>query len=208
MPRFPRGAGAYAEYVAAPSRQFALMPRGLSPIDAAALPLASLTAWQCLVETAHVTAGQTVLIHGATGGVGHLAVQIATSRGARVLMTCGRQDRDALAARDADVALDLVGGGDTGLLLDTLREGGLLLAVADGASASVKAAATKRGVSVMEPLVEPDGNTLEEIARLVEAGHLTAKVAEVFPLERAATAHERLERGGVQGKLVLEVSQL
>jgi NADPH:quinone reductase-like Zn-dependent oxidoreductase len=207
MPRFPRAAGAYAEYVTAPSRQFASMPRGLSPIDAAALPLAALTAWQCLVETARIEAGQTVIIHGASGGVGHLAVQIAKSRGARVVMTCGRADREALEARGLDLALDLVGGDDTRLLLDTLREGGLLLEVADGASDEVKLAASERGISVMEPLVEPDGKALEEIARLTESGHLIVKLGEVFPLEQAAAAHERLERGGVRGKLVLEVSQ-
>jgi NADPH:quinone reductase-like Zn-dependent oxidoreductase len=207
MPWFPRAAAAYAEYVTAPSRQFASMPRGLSPNDAAALPLAALTAWQCLVETARVETGQIVVIHGAAGGVGHLAMQLAQSRGAGVVMTRGRADRSALEARGLDLALDLVGGDDTRLLLDTLREGGLLLAVADGASDEVKLAARERGIDVLEPLVEPDGNALEEIARLVESGDLTVQLDGVFPLEQAAAAHERLERGGVQGKLVLEVSQ-
>jgi NADPH:quinone reductase-like Zn-dependent oxidoreductase len=195
MPRFPRAAGAYAEYVAAPSRQFAPMPKGISPIDAAALPLAALTAWQCLVDAAHIGEGTRVMIHGASGGVGHLAAQIAKARCAE------------LAERQADVALDLVGGDDTGALLDRLRDNGLLLAVAEGASDEVKAAAKQRGLRVLEPLVEPDGHALEEIAQLVETGRLKVDVKEVFPLERAADAHARLERGGVRGKLVLEVSQ-
>ncbi len=206
MPRFPRAAHAYAEYVTAPSHQLASMPRGLSPIEAAALPLAALTAWQCLVEVADVDEETTVLIHGASGGVGDLAVQIAKFFAACVVTT-GRQDRAALMKRDMDVALDLVGGEDTRALLDTLREGGLLLAVAEGATDAVKAAAARRGVQVFEPLVEPDGGALEEIRRLVDSGRLRVKVEEVFPLERAAAAHERLERGGVRGKLVLEVSQ-
>lgn len=206
MPRFPRAAHAYAEYVTAPSHQLASMPRGLSPIEAAALPLAALTAWQCLVDVADVDEETTVLIHGASGGVGDLAVQIAKFFAACVVTT-GRQDRAALMKRDVDVALDLVGGEDTRALLDTLREGGLLLAVAEGATDAVKAAAAQRGVQVFEPLVEPDGGALEEIRRLVESGRLRVKVEEVFPLERAAAAHERLERGGVRGKLVLEVSQ-
>ena len=198
MPRFPRAAGAYAEYVTAPSRQFARVPRGISPVQAAAMPLASLTAWQCLEG---LRPGQRVLVHGASGGVGHLAVQISRARGATVLTTTSR-DRAALAARKLDVALDLVGGEDTALLADTLVEGGLLVIVADGAADTIK-----RQVRVIEPLVEPDGHELEQIAKLIERGDLEVAVDEVFPLECAADAHARLERGGVKGKLVLEVSK-
>jgi NADPH:quinone reductase-like Zn-dependent oxidoreductase len=104
-----------------------------------------------------------------------------------------------------DVALDLVGGKDTSALIATLRQGGLLLAVPDGADDSVKAEAVSRGVRVVEPLVEPDGHALEEIAKLVGSGELKVIVSETFPLERAAAAHDRLERGGIKGKLVLEV---
>jgi NADPH:quinone reductase-like Zn-dependent oxidoreductase len=204
MPRFPRAAGAYAEYVAAPSRQFARMPERMSPVEAAALPLAALTAWQCLVDAAQIRKGQTVLVHGAGGGVGHLAVQIAQALGARVLAT-GRLDREALDERGADVALDLVGGADTRVLVASVRPDGLLLAVADAADGAVNAEAKRRGVRVQEPLVEPDGHALEEIAKLVGSGALKVTVAETFPLERARAAHERLERGGVRGKLVLEV---
>ncbi len=203
MPRFPRSAGAYSEYVAAPSRQFARAPEGISPVEAAALPLAALTAWQCLVEAASIQEGQTVLVHGASGGVGHLALQIAEARGASVVATRHRGDREALLARDVDVALDLVGGGDTEALLATLREGGTLLAVADGANDGVKAQAARRGVRVMEPLVEPDGRGLEEISRLIESGALEVKVEEVFPLDQAARAHQALEKRGRKGKLVL-----
>jgi NADPH:quinone reductase-like Zn-dependent oxidoreductase len=205
MPRFPRSAGAYAEYVAAPSRQFAGAPEGISPVEAAALPLAALTAWQCLVDSAHLQEGQTVLVHGASGGVGRLAVQIAESRGAKVVATSHRGDRDALAARDVDVALDLVGGDDTKALLATLRESGILLAVADGADEMVKAEARRREVRVLEPLVEPDGHGLEEISRLVETGRLKVTVEEVFHLEQADLAHEALEKGGRRGKLVLAI---
>jgi NADPH:quinone reductase-like Zn-dependent oxidoreductase len=206
MPKFPRAAGAYSEFVAAPSRQFARAPSKISATDAAALPLAALTAWQCLVDGAQVTSGQKVLVHGASGGVGHLAVQMARARGAGVLTT-GSRDRQALGASDLDVALDLVGGDDTMLLLETLRDGGLLLAVAGGASEEVKRDAGKRRVRVMEPLVEPDGHALERIAELVDSGDLAVTIDEVFPLEEAAAAHERLEKGGVKGKIVLEVNR-
>src|SRR5450759_2976809 len=87
MPRVPRAAGAYAEYVTAPSRQFARLPDGISPTEGAALPLAALTAWQCLVDAAQIRRGRTVLVHGAAGGVGHLAVQIAKAHGTRVIAT-------------------------------------------------------------------------------------------------------------------------
>jgi NADPH:quinone reductase-like Zn-dependent oxidoreductase len=205
MPRFPRSAGGYAEYVAAPSRQFAGAPEGISAVEAAALPLAALTAWQCLVDSAHVQEGQTVLVHGASGGVGRLAVQIAESRGATVVATNHRGDREALAARDVDVALDLVGGDDTEAMLATLRKGGILLAVADGADEVVKAEASRREVRVIEPLVEPDGHGLEEISRLVDSGRLKVTVEEVFRLEQADLAHETLEKGGRRGKLVLAI---
>ena len=205
MPRFPRAAGAYAEYVTAPSRQFARVPKAIPPIEAAALPLALLTAWQCLIDAGQIRDGQKVLIHGAGGGVGHLAVQIAKARGARVIATTGRADREALNAREVDVVLDLVGGDDIHLLLDTLCRGGLLLEVAGGPSDELKAQAKRRSLRVLEPLVEPDGHVLELATDLIEAGDLKVTVAETFPLERAAAAHERLERGGVRGKLVLEV---
>lgn len=205
MPRFPRAAGGYAEYVTAPSRQLAQVPDGISPVLAASLPLAWLTAWQCLIDTAQILGGQTVLIHGASGGVGQLAAQIAKARGARVVATNGRDDRDALQTRDADVAMDLVGGMDTLELVATIRPGGLLLAVADGTDDAVKAEAVRRGVRVEEPLVEPDGHALEAAAEMLEDRVLKVNVQETFALEQADAAHRRQEQGGVRGKLVLEV---
>ncbi len=207
MPRFPRAASGYAEFVTAPSRQLARVPSSMPVFQAAALPLAALTAWQCLVDVAGVQRGTRVLIHGASGGVGHLAIQIARARGAAVETTTGRHDREALACREMDVALDLVGGVDTPALLDTLRVGGLLLGVADGATDDVKREARRRRIRVMEPLVEPDGHALDCINRLIVTGELQVAVDEVFPLERAAVAHERLERGGVRGKILLEVNR-
>lgn len=205
MPRFPRAAGAYGEYVTAPSRQFARAPRNVSDIEAAALPLASLTALQSLVEAAGVEAGQTLLVHGASGGVGHLAQQLGKIKGARVLSTTSR-DRAALEEQEVDLALDLVGGRDVTLLLAMLRPGGTLLEIAGAATEETKREAREKNVRILEPLVEPDGHGLEEIARLVESGDLTVTVDEVFPLEAAAAAHQRLEQGGVRGKLVLEVN--
>src|SRR3954471_19278720 len=156
MPWFPRLARAYAEYVTAPTRHFARTPDSLEDEAAGGLPLAGLTAWQALVDTAGVGDGDRVLIHAAAGGVGHLAVQIAKSRGAHVIGTARSDKHDFLrglgvdepidytagpfeeAVGDVDVVLDLVGGDDYGLgSLKALREGGLLIAIPAGVADAV-----------------------------------------------------------------------
>lgn len=223
MPRFPRAAGAYAEYVSAPSLQFARMPDGLDFAEAAAVPLAALTAWQALIGAAELQAGQSVLVHGASGGVGHLAIQLARARGASVVASARSAshpylrelgaheliDREATAVEDAlsdvDAVVELVGGTQTAAALRTLRPGGVLLAIADGADEETQAEARRAGVRVLEPLVEPDGRALDEIARLIAEGAIRPVVEEVLPLSRAADAHRRLDAGGVRGKLVLSV---
>src|SRR5689334_192839 len=149
MPWFPRQAGAYAEYVTAPSRHFAHIPDDVDDVTAAATPLAGLTAWQILVDTADVQRDQRVLIHAAGGGVGHLAVQIAKTRGAHVVGTASAGKHadlvalgldDAIdhhaeeitqATRDIDVAVDLteVNGPSS---LAVMRRGGLLVCVPSG----------------------------------------------------------------------------
>lgn len=204
MPHFPRAAGAYAEYVAAPSLHFARMPNRLDFVHAAALPLVSLTAWQSLFDAAVLRPGQSVLVHGATGGVGQVAAQLVAAHGASVLTTSRSNPLTEIDV-EVDVVLDLVGGADTAAAIGHLRHGGILLAVADGADDATRAAAEKRAVEVLEPLVEPDGRRLDQIANEVTEGRLELAIEDVLPLEQAADAHRRLERGGVGGKLVLEV---
>jgi NADPH:quinone reductase-like Zn-dependent oxidoreductase len=225
MPWFPREAGAYSELVTAPSRQFAHMPDGLSFEEAAALPLAALTAWQTLVDTARVGDGDRVLINGASGGVGHIAVQIAKARGAHVIGTARAANHDFLrelgadecvdyeqvelsdAASGVDVVVDFVGGEASVAALDTLREGGLLVSIPGGPSEDAIAEAERRGIRVTGILVEPDGHALGQIAALVSDGRLTVAVERSLPLEQAAEAHRLLEAGGVRGKIVLAVRQ-
>jgi NADPH:quinone reductase-like Zn-dependent oxidoreductase len=222
MPWFPRAASAYAEYVTAPSLHFARMPEGIGFEDAAALPLATLTAMQAL-EAAAVGAGTRVLVLAASGGVGHLTVQLAKLRGAHVTAAGSPRNHDFLRelgadevadrtsvpveqfAADADVVIDLVGGEATGAALATLREDGVLVAVADGADDATKLEAERRAVSVIEPLVEPNGRALDEVAELVGAERMRVVVDRVFALEEAAAAHEYLEQGSARGKLVLRV---
>jgi NADPH:quinone reductase-like Zn-dependent oxidoreductase len=206
MPHFPRAAGAYSEYVAAPSLQFARMPEQLDFVQASALPLGALTAWQSLFDAAQLRPGQSVLVHGATGGVGQLAAQLAAAGGASVVSTSRAEPLSELTT-EVDVALDLVGGEGTAAALGKVRRGGILLAIADGADEATRQRAERRRVRVLEPLVEPDGRALDQIAAQVAAGKLEVAVREVFPLAAAADAHRRLERGGVRGKLVLEVGK-
>ncbi|GAB7191883.1 NADP-dependent oxidoreductase [Kineococcus sp. NUM-3379] len=228
MPWFPRQAGAYAQYVTAPSRHFARKPRTLGHDAAAALPLAGLTAWQVLVDAAHVQPGQHVLVHAAAGGVGHLAVQIAKHLGARVTGTARADKHDWLrslgaddvvdytaqpfeqAVRDVDVVVDLVpdtgGGRGTGARsLDVLRPGGLLVAVPGGVAPELAEQARARGLRTSAFLVEPDGAALTRLAELVDAGHLRVEVEDVLPLAQAAEAHRRIASGRTRGKLVLSV---
>ena len=223
MPRFPWQAGAYADYVTAPSRHFAPKPAGLSHEEAAALPLAGLTAWQALVDTADVQEGQRVLVHAAAGGVGHLAVQVAKARGAYVLGTARAAKHDFLRsigvdepidytttdftteAKDVDVVVDLIGGEYGGRSLRVLRPGGLLVAIT-GAGPATLLMAEKAEVRAKQLLVEPDHAGLEGLAALVEAGRLRPRVSEVLPLEEAARAHELGESGRTTGKIVLSVA--
>jgi NADPH:quinone reductase-like Zn-dependent oxidoreductase len=224
MPRFPREAAAYAEYATSPSRQLARTPTVLGDVEAGGLPLAGLTAWQALVETAGVEAGDRVVILGAAGGVGHLAVQIAKARGAHVTGTARSAKHDFLAqlgadeavdytsraveevVRDADVLLDLIGG-ETGLqALPSLRDGGLLITVPSSSGLEPLREAAAGRVRVTGILVEPDRAGLEALAALVEAGSLRVHVERTFPLEQAAAAHEAGETGRTQGKIVLTVA--
>ncbi|MFE3205853.1 NADP-dependent oxidoreductase [Embleya sp. NPDC059237] len=227
MPWFPRAVGGYAEYVTAPARQFARKPAGLTHEQAAAVPLAALTAWQALVDTAGLRAGQRVLIHAAAGGVGHFAVQFAKHLGTHVIGTAssGRHDwltklgADELvdytavrfedATRDVDVVIDLVGDDHdrtSTRSLDVLRPGGLLVAIPAGVSAELAEAARSRGMRASAFLVEPDGPALTRIAELIDTGEVTVEIEEVFGLEQVARAHARGETDRTRGKLVLRVA--
>ncbi|MFF3401318.1 NADP-dependent oxidoreductase [Streptomyces sp. NPDC002659] len=227
MPWFPRAAGGYAEYVTAPARQFARKPASISHEQAAAVPLAALTAWQALVDTAGIRPGQRVLIHAAAGGVGHFAVQFAKHLGAHVTGTASSARHEWLtalgadelidyttvrfeeAAKDIDVVIDLVGDvrdNTSTRSLDVLRPGGLIVAIPAGVSPELHEAAESRGLRTSAFLVEPDGPALTRIAELIEAGEVSVEVEEVFPLEQAAQAHTRGESDRTRGKLVLRVT--
>ncbi|MFJ4417062.1 NADP-dependent oxidoreductase [Streptomyces sp. NPDC088925] len=219
---YPHGAGSHAEYVTGPARAFAAKPAGIDHVQAAALPLAALTAWQALVDTAALRAGQRVLVHAAAGGVGHLAVQLAKERGAHVTGTASAPKHDFLRALGADacvdyrtedftaaeepydVVLDPIGGETATRSVGVLRPGGVLVSLVPGAP-DTPAAAEKAGVRAVTLLVEHDHAGMRALAGLAAAGRLRAHVSGTFPLAEGARAHAQGETGRTTGKLVLTV---
>ncbi|MEU8413396.1 NADP-dependent oxidoreductase [Amycolatopsis japonica] len=223
MPSFPFQAGAYSEYVAAPSRHFARKPSTLDHVHAAAVPLAGLTVWQSLVDTADVRPGQRVLIHAAAGGVGHLAVQIAKARGAYVIGTASAAKHEFLRGlgadelidyrttdfadevRDVDVVLDTIGLEYGPRSLKTLRRGGRLVQLTRTNDERMPELAEAAGVTAGFTLAEPDRTGLLALAELVGSGRLKPTIDTVFPLEEAAKAQELVAAGKTTGKVVLSV---
>lgn len=220
---YPHGAGSHAEYVVGRARAFAPKPASVDHVQAGALPLAALTAWQSLVDTAQVAEGDRVLIHAAAGGVGHLAVQIAKARGAYVIGTASSPKHDfvrglgadevidyrevdfAEAVESADVVLDTIGGEYQLRSLRTLRPGGVLVSTLPIPAEGLADEARRLGVRAELILVEADHAGMLAIANLVETGRLRATIADTFPLTDAARAHEAAETGRTAGKLVLTV---
>ncbi|GGV22829.1 NADPH:quinone reductase [Streptomyces filipinensis] len=225
MPYFPAAAGANAEYLVAPARQLARKPVGISHEEAAALPLVGLTAWHALVEIAQLRPGQRVLIHGAGGGLGHIAVQLAKHLGAEVIGTASAAKHDFLRGLGADLLIDYrtqdytevlrdapvdavlepLGGGNAERSFGVLRRGGVLVTAVERTSTTLPELAEESGVRFAAVGVEPDPAGLDALTELVEAGSLRVHLQQVFPLEKLSEAHEVLAAGGVQGKLSITV---
>jgi NADPH:quinone reductase-like Zn-dependent oxidoreductase len=216
----PREVGAFAEFVATPADVCARKPERLDFVQAAAVPLAALTAWQGLFTQGSLQPGQSVLIHGAAGGVGHFAVQFAADRGASVIATCSGEDRDFVkslgamtvvdykredfrdAVRVVDLVFDLVGGETQDRSWSVLRPGGILVSTL-GEPDPAKAA--EHGAMGLGYMAQPNGAQLAQIARLIDTGEVMPHVDGVFPFDLAAEAERRLERDHVRGKLVLQL---
>ncbi|MBY8863208.1 NADP-dependent oxidoreductase [Nocardia sp. CA2R105] len=223
MPLFPRAAGAYAELVAAPALHLTRKPASLSHVEAAALPVVGLTAWQGLVDLGGVRAGDRVLVHGGGGGVGHVAIQIAKSLGAHVIATASGSKREFVeglgadevidyrtvdfteAVRDIDVVLDTLGGDTVERSLAVLRPGGHLVTAVAEEDSELAEKFEAAGMRFSGIAVDPDPVALQRLVELVEQGRLRVHVQETFPFERVADAHRLLDGGHLQGKLVLTV---
>jgi NADPH:quinone reductase-like Zn-dependent oxidoreductase len=213
--------GSNAEYVVAASTDVAAKPRSIDLLHSAALPHVTLTAWQALIETAQIAAGQTVLIHGAAGGVGHIAVQLAHWRGAKVIGTASTHI-DVLrelkvdeiinyattpfesVVHDVDVVIDTVGGDTQARSWAVLKRGGILVSTIQ---APVEETAVSHGVRQgMVYASPPIGPTLTQVATLVDEGIIKPIVSVVLPLSETRQAHVQIEGKHVAGKLVLQVA--
>ena len=210
------GGGGYAEFAVASAESTARKPAGVSHEQAAALPVAGSTAWQALFDRGGLERGQTALIAGAAGGVGHLAVQFAKVAGARVIGTGSSRNRDfvlglgadeyvdyteqdvGVAVSGVDVAFDTVGGDTTQTLVPAVRDGGIVVTIAGPPPDDERV----RG----DPLtVSARSDQLTRIADLAAAGEVRVELAEVLPLTEVRRAHELSESGHTRGKLVLTV---
>jgi NADPH:quinone reductase-like Zn-dependent oxidoreductase len=213
--------GAAADYTLIPARFLAPKPRTLGYVESAAIPLAALSAWQGLFDHGHLEAGQRVLIHGAAGGVGGFAVQLARWRGARVIATASTGNVEAARALGADQVVDHTGtrfedavdrvdlvfdtaGGDRlERSLAVLGQGGRLVSVAEEPPRERAAA---QGVSAVYFVVEPDRDQLVELAGLADRGVVRPAIDQVFPLAEARKAFERTLADHPGGKIVLRVA--
>jgi NADPH:quinone reductase-like Zn-dependent oxidoreductase len=208
--------GAAAEYTMIQAEFLAPKPENLGHVESAALPLAGLSAWQGLFVHGELTEGQRALVHGAAGGVGHLAVQLARVRGAYVIGTASAANVDTVrelgahevidhssvrfedAVEDVDLVFDAAGGEKLERSPAVLRPGGRLVSVAAEPP-------RRRGIKSIYFVVEPNREQLVELARLADQGHLRPAIDEVFPLVDARKAFERSLDDQRRGKIVLRV---
>jgi NADPH:quinone reductase-like Zn-dependent oxidoreductase len=215
-----RDRGAFAEYVVVKPAEAAPKPTRLNHAEAAAVPLAGLTAWQGLFDHGGLKAGQRVLIHGGAGGVGHFAVQFAKARGATVLTTVSGDDLDFVRqlgaeeaidyktqrfeeiARDIDLVFDLVAGETQERSWSVLKPGGILVSTL-GQPPQEKA--QQHGVRAVGYMAQPNSDELTEIGRLIDAGKVRPVIAAIFPFDAAPQAMQRLQAGHVRGKIVLQL---
>jgi NADPH:quinone reductase-like Zn-dependent oxidoreductase len=212
--------GAYAEYALCYAEAIAPMPHTLDYIHAAAVPLAAMTAWQALFDTADLHSGQTLLIHGGAGGVGGYAIQLAKLKGARVIATAAVEHLDYIKnlgadlvidyhaqpfeqqVKDVAVVLDLVGGETQARSWQVIRHGGILVS-----TVGVPASGIPEGIRAIGMALNPKAERqLQQIAQLIDAHQIEATVEKTFELEAAAAAQEFSQHGHPYGKLVLQVT--
>jgi NADPH:quinone reductase-like Zn-dependent oxidoreductase len=209
---------AYAQYVRVPVAAMARAPERIDAVHAAAAPMAALTAWQALFDAGGLKAGETVLIHGAAGGVAHMAVQLAKHAGARVIGTASAENLAFVRAlgadevidyktqkfeelvHDADLVFDTVGGDTLERSYGVLRKGGRVVSIAGRVDPET---AARHGVVAKGIVVHPDAAQLAEVARLLDAGAIRTEIDSVYPLAEAAKAHAKSETRHLHGRLVL-----
>src|SRR5438105_1181587 len=214
--------GGYAEFAVAKESETALKPRNINFVEAAAVPLAATTAWQALVDTAKIDKGQTVLIHGGSGGVGSFAIPIAKARGAKVIATASTAHQDSLkqlgvdqaidytttkfedVVKDVDVVLNCVRADALGHSYGVVKKGGIIVSITDEPDQTECA---KHGIRGSRLGANPDAKVLEELTKLIEARKMTPIVSQTFPLAEASKAHQQIETHHTLGKIVLKVAE-
>lgn len=213
--------GGYAEYALVTEDEAAKKPAQLDFVQAAAVPLAALTAWQGLFDQGGLKAGQRVLIHGGAGGVGHFAVQFAKAKGAWVATTVSGQDIALVrklgadrpidykaetfedVVKDIDLVFDLIGGDTQTRSFAVLKDGGTLISTLQKPDEAELARKHARGGHY---LAKPDARELAEIAGLIDAGKVKVIVNAIYPLDEVARAHKHMENDHIAGKVVLQVA--
>jgi NADPH:quinone reductase-like Zn-dependent oxidoreductase len=213
--------GAWAEYVTVREWEVAAKPKSLSFVEAAAVPMGALTAWQSLVDTAKLHAGQTILIHGGSGGVGSFAIQIAKARGARVIATASTANQDLLKQLGADVAIDYTKtkfedmAKDVNAVLDpvgkdtlvrsygVVKQGGIVMSLVARPDPTEL---EKRGIRGATIFSHADAKDFAEIAQLIDAGKIKPIVTQVLPLSEAIAAEQQAETHHTRGKVVLRIA--
>jgi NADPH:quinone reductase-like Zn-dependent oxidoreductase len=214
------GGGAYAALFAAPAGMVAPKPRRLSDVEAASVPLAAQTAWQGLFDHGHLERGQTVLIHGASGGVGTFAVQLAHWKGATVFATASASNADYLrslgadqvidykatpfesVAKNVDLVYDLIGGETQRRSYGVLKPGGRLIATAQPPS---EQDAAKHKVQAMMMRMNASTANLTQLTELLDSGRIKTLVAKTYPLTHARDAWTDIMSGHTRGKIVLQM---
>jgi NADPH:quinone reductase-like Zn-dependent oxidoreductase len=213
--------GGYAEYAVANEKEAAVKPKSISFVEAAGVPIVALTAWQALIDSAKLSAGQSVLIHGGSGGVGTFAIQIAKSRGAKVFATASTANQDLLkqlgadvaidytkqkfedVAKDVDVVLDSVGGDTLARSYGVVKKGGFIATLVSRLDQDELAKHAIRGESIS---VTPNSEELAEIGKLIDGGKIKVIVSQTLPLADAIKAQEQAATGHTRGKIVLKVA--
>lgn len=215
---------AYAEYIAAPASQLAIKPRNISFEEAAAATLAPLTAWQAFTKNGHLKAGDRILIHAASGGVGHYAVQIAKHLGAYVIGTSSAANKEFVlglgvdqyidyraqrfedVVKDVDFVLETIGGDNFVRSLDVLKSTGTIVNLPSGLTDEAKQKAQEKGVnSCFFMMVESNGEDLRQIADLLEKGIINSHISKTYSFDRMAEAHLQIESGRTVGKIVVTI---
>ena len=218
---YPTFGGGWADYVTVKEWEVAAKPKSLNFGEAASVPMGALTAWQALVDVAKLHAGQTILIHGASGGVGSFAVQIAKARGARVIATASTANQDLLkqlgadvavdytktrfedVAKDVDAVLDPVGKETLSRSYDVVKKGGMVMSLV---ALPDRAELKKREIHGAAISVHPNAADLAEIAQLVDAGKIKPMVTQVLPLSEAIAAQQQAATHHTRGKVVLRIA--